>query len=249
MTWEEHRAAWRGIPIDDHGYYDAAEILNGWSDYALRQNIGEMEHVRYRGWRNQGGLWRTGMGLDSVHGKRVLDYGCGIGLEALQYAKAGNVVSIADINEASVMLAERVMRLYGYAPAYAFVIDERPPFIGAYEDDFDVVVMNGVLHHIEDPQPVVREAHRWLTDGGELRLMVYTDMAWRTATGELEPPADVHGHPMESRWRQFFCEEGSWIDWYDRVRLEERFGQWFAVRDFTYITPDSRYATAQLEKI
>jgi SAM-dependent methyltransferase len=248
-TFETQRQAWRRIPVDDLGYHDAAELAR-LPDGQLRLLVSGFEQRRYGGWRNAGGLWRAEMGLDDVHGRRVLDYGCGAGIEALQYARGGNWVSIADINPGSLELAERVLALEGYRPENAWLVSPEPPFIPARPGSFDLVAMNGVLHHIEDPVPVVRKAARWLAPGGELRVMVYTDRGWRAATG-TEPPDDVTGHPRREAFVRWGDEVGDWADWYDAARLRARFGRWFSVERFTYIAGEpmtGTYAVARLRK-
>lgn len=246
-TWETQRREWQRLPFDDVGYIDAQDILKLTEPEILRM-ARQMELVRYSGWRNHGNRWREHMGLDSIHGKRVLDYGCGWGIEALQYAKGGNAVSVADINQGSLELALEVLRLHGYSANASFSIlppDGRLQL--ARDGEFDLVVMNGVLHHIEDPVPAVREAHRVLDSGGELRVMLYTDAGWRLATG-TEPPQDVHGHPAREQFVRWGDEVGDWADWYNGERLEQRFGQWFTLREWHYITHEDRYGIGILEK-
>lgn len=245
-TLESQREAWRRIPVDDRAYLDTGGLLL-LEDRVLLFVAQEMERRRYSGWRNDGNLWRTHMGLDSVTGKRILDYGCGMGIESVQYARSGNRVVIADINEDTVLLAARVMNLYGLERVWQFVIDMEFPFLALDEGEFDMIVMNGVLHHIEDPVPVVREMHRWLAPGGELRVLVYTDRGWRMATG-TEPPEDVTDHPERETFVRWGDAVGDWADWYDRDRLEQRFGEWFTVREWHYVTPDDRYAVAILDR-
>lgn len=248
-TVSSQRAAWRHIPVDDAGYFDTAGLLR-LSDPVLLQVARDMEYRRYHGWRNHKNLWREHMGLDVNHG-RVLDYGCGMGIEAVQYARSGNLVCIADQNKTTVQLAERVLRLYGYPPELAYTIDPRgPEYIAEIGDcEFDLVVMNGVLHHIlpRHQAAVVSKIHDWLADGGELRVMVYTDVGWRLATG-TEPPGDVTRHPKRLQFVRWGDEVGDWADWFDQDRLTQKFGEWFTVREFHYIANDGRYGIAIMDK-
>lgn len=232
-SFEAQREAWRRIPVDEYGYFDATELAR-LPQHQFLEVVREFEYCRYHSWRNAGGAWRREMGLDDLAGKKVLDYGCGAGIEALQYARRGNQVSIADINTGSLALATRVLSVEDCRPVHAWLVSPEPPFIPAAPGSFDVVVMNGVLHHIPDPVPVVREVARWLPPGGEFRVMVYTDRGWRAATG-TEPPEDVAGHPKRTEFVRWGDRVGDWADWYDESRLARRFGEWFTVERFTYI--------------
>src|SRR5881296_4309055 len=107
------KAEWARPPVDDIGYIASAHMLQ-WSDDHLRQTVARMERTRYDvwGWRNWRNQWRDFFGLDTTHGNRILDFGCGVGLEALQFARAGNDIVVADIVADNVMLAERVLKAH-----------------------------------------------------------------------------------------------------------------------------------------
>lgn len=232
-TWETQRAEWERLPVDDLGEYQTGPELDLMSDFELRVWTGKFERVRYTGWRNCGNLWRQHMGLDECHG-RVLDYGSGCGIEALQYARSGNQVSLADINSGSLAFAQRVLHVHGYQAQSAVVVEE-PGLLPSVPDGwFDMVVMNGVLHHIPDPLPSVTEVHRVLRPGGQFRVMVYTDMYWRLVTGS-EPPEDVEGHPQRELFVRATDPVGDWADWYDGDRLQSRFGALLPLQDWQYI--------------
>lgn len=244
-SFADQRQAWSRLPVDDRGYLDTADLL-AMGDDQLVALVAEMERVRYSGWRNHQGRWRAVLGLDSTHGKVVLDYGCGVGLEALQYARAGNRVVVADVNGAAVDVAWRLLDANG-VPAWGSSSILDPP---ALNPDFgarffDVVHMAGVLHHIPDPRPTVELAHRLLKVRGELRLMVYSAQAWRNATG-TEPPDDVAGHPQFERYVRTMDEVGGWADWYNEARLETRFGDLFTVTRCERLGPNETYLAAVL---
>lgn len=222
--------------------------LLAYSDEQLLELARRMERTRYGGWRNHEGRWRRALGLDDTHGKTVLDYGCGVGVEALQYAKAGNQVVVADLTARGVTLALRVLEVNGYQ-GQASLIREGPRLLRPAwpPRSFDVIHCAGVLHHIPDPRPTVELAYRLLKGRGELRLMVYSDRAWRHATG-TEPPDDVTGHPQLERYVRTMDEVGGWADWYNRVRLESRFGDLFAIRRCEWLGPDGQYLAAVLTR-
>lgn len=246
-TFAEQKKAWANPPVDDVGYLPSQELLT-WDDEALLDLISNMAQSRYQGWRNWEMRWRTVLGLDSTRDKVVLDYGCGVGLEALQYAKLGNNVTIADIARSNVLLAERVLTLHGYE-ADTMVLPKNPAQIEGWDGIFDVIHCCGVLHHIPRPEPVVKNMARWLVDGGELRLMLYSDEAWRIAT-RTEPPEEgkVEDFVEFEQFWQHWDPLGGFADWYDRARLERRFGEWFHVSSCKPLTQHGEYLGAVLVK-
>lgn len=244
-TFSSRQRAWSAPPVDDIGYLPSRELLD-WDAVDLLDIIGRMAESRYGGWRNWEMRWRTVLGLDRTTGKRVLDYGCGVGLEALQYSKRGNRVWIADISEDNIKLARRVLALEGHAPEGSFLVKEKDPIITPVEP-FDVIHCVGVLHHIPNPEPVVEAMASWLVSDGELRLMVYSDKAWTIATG-TDPPPHVEDSPHFDVYWQHWDPIGGYADWYDCKRLASRFGKWFTVLTCEPLTQYGEYLGAVLVK-
>lgn len=249
---EDQRKAWRCPPVDDVGYIDSAQML-AMPDQELKALVRRMEDTRYLGWRNHEGRWRRALHLDDTRGARVLDYGCGVGLEALQYVRKGNEVTVADFVHGNVTLAMRVLWLLGYGvPGVTLAGDDSDADI--FGQEFDVIHCAGVLHHIVEPRPVVERMYHWLRSSnhpllraGELRLMVYSDVGWRLYTG-TEPPEDVTDHPAREQFVRAFDQVGDWADWYNEQRLNQRFGDLFHVAEVQYLTPNDRYLAAVLRK-
>jgi 2-polyprenyl-3-methyl-5-hydroxy-6-metoxy-1,4-benzoquinol methylase len=243
------RAAWSRPPVDDVDYISSTSMLE-YDDSRLRELVDRMTHTRFSTseWRNFDNRWVSTLRFDSTRNAQVLDFGCGVGVEALRYALAGNSVSIADIVEDSVRLATRVLGLYDQRPEATYVVGCEPPFVLRPDESIDVFHCSGVLHHIPYARAVVEDAHRLLRESGELRLMVYSDVGWRNVTDGSEPPDDVTAHP---RFRDFvsnFDQVGTYADWYDRAKIERLFGDLFAVEVVRYLTPWDNYLAAVLRK-
>lgn len=254
LSFAKRVEQWSSPPVDDVGYISSAELLT-WDDEALLDLIQEFENTRYHGWRNWQGRWRDVLGLDDTSNKSVLEYGCGFGIEALQYARRNNQVSIADISADNLRLAHRVIHLSGYKTLHEMEINEKAPFLPWLKpetndlDRFDVIHCAGVLHHIPDPEPVVEQMARWLKKDGELRLMVYSDEAWRIAT-QTEPPDEgkVEDYVEFDLFWKHWDPIGGYADWYSCQRLQQRFGKWFRVRRCRPLTQHGEYLGAVLDK-
>lgn len=249
-SFAARRQAWSSPPVDDVGYIPTSEML-AMDDEQFTALMDRMWHARYSGWRNHEGRWveMFGMHTGGITGKRILDYGCGVGMEGAQYASLGNEVWLADIWGGNVRVAARLLALYGCAPAGSIVLGADgsaekwvPP------DPFDVIHCAGVLHHIPDPVPVVEAMHGWLVEDGRLHLMVYSDYAWRIATGKQTPPENVLESEHFDRFWQRWDAVGGYADWYDEGRLADRFGEWFAIERCEYLTADRAYLGAVLVK-
>jgi 2-polyprenyl-3-methyl-5-hydroxy-6-metoxy-1,4-benzoquinol methylase len=175
MSVLEQRLPWNFIPADGIGYVNSEDFLT-WPDGVVLHFIRTFETHRYQSWRNFNNLWRSTLGLDSTHGKRVKDFGCGFGIEALQFAKSGNEVLLSDIFPSNVQAAERVLRLSGYTPAP--------------DGPVDVFYSNGVLHHSPQMRELLEKEVANLNPGGEVRLLLYSDRAWILTTATRVPPIE-----------------------------------------------------------
>lgn len=251
-TWDEHVAAWSRPPVDDVGYIPSADMLT-WSDAKLSATIADMRRTRYNGWRNHGGLWREMLKLDETHNADILDFGCGVGLEALELRDAGNRVQLADISAENLALALRVLNFSQYPPEVVtcHLVGDQEPYFHADRASFDAVHCAGVLHHIRWPRGIMQRFHDILRPGGEVRLMVYSDYGWCQATGTTQLPhwsMDSEQHPGFEAFVSFMDGTGTYADWYNREKLEMRFGDLFSVDDFAYITEDLRYCCAVLTR-
>ena len=215
-------------------------------DREFRSLIKRAEKNRYEGWRNWRGRWRLVLKLDNTHGMNVLDYGSGIGIEALQYARSGNIVSLADIVKDNLKVAKRTLGIDGYACANEFLIKKDTLILPKHK--YDIIHCCGVLHHIREPEVIVRDWAKYvLVPNGELRLMVYTDKAWTIST-KTEPPEIVEGHPKALSFARTWDEVGSYADWYDADRLEKRFGKWFSLEEYEPLTVNGVYAGAIMRR-
>jgi SAM-dependent methyltransferase len=111
-------------------------------------------------------------GFAPAPGARVLDVGCGAGLDLLRAAVAvganGRAVGV-DFAPAMMVRARAAVAAAGLAARVHVVVADAValPFATAA---FDVVASNGAINLCVDKPAVLREAARVLRPGGELRL-------------------------------------------------------------------------------
>ena len=110
------------------------------------------------------------MGFKEFAGARLLEVGCGMGTDLLQFARGGANVTGVDLTPRSIQISRRHLLLYGESGEFALADCERLPFA---DESFDVAYSNGVLHHTVDTAGAVREIHRVLRRDGHARVMLY----------------------------------------------------------------------------
>lgn len=136
-------------------------------EFATREFFDEVERHRYREYAP----WMPEvMGFERFAGKRLLEIGCGMGTDLLQFARGGAICTGVDLTPRSVEISSLHFGLYGMRADFALADGERLPFA---DESFDVVYSNGVLHHTPDTARAVREVQRVLKPDGIAKVMLY----------------------------------------------------------------------------
>lgn len=128
---------------------------------------------------------------------RVLEIGCGIGTDAINFARAGAHYTGIDLSSESIKLCRRRFEVYGFK-ANLFQADaEKLDEYFRYEK-FDLIYSFGVIHHSPDPQKIIDRAKNLLAPGGELRLMLYAKNSWKNFMIEagLDQPEAQNNCPL-----------------------------------------------------
>lgn len=106
----------------------------------------------------------------AARGLKVLEIGCGLGTDGVQFARAGAEYTGVDLTEASVDLARRNFEWRDLAGEFRTADAENLDFP---DDTFDLVYSHGVLHHTPDTARAVGQVHRVLKPGGRAVVMLY----------------------------------------------------------------------------
>ncbi|MDZ7303579.1 MAG: class I SAM-dependent methyltransferase [candidate division KSB1 bacterium] len=110
--------------------------------------------------------------------KRLLEIGCGIGIDLIRFAQGGASVTGVDLAEKSVELAKKNFELHGLKADLRLMNGEALEFD---DNSFDVVYAHGVLQYTANAEQMVKEMHRVLKPGGEAIAMVYNRISWLNA--------------------------------------------------------------------
>jgi SAM-dependent methyltransferase len=155
----EARKQWSGDPC---GAVHGREL-----EPDTREFFDAIEHHRYSDYAP----WMpVEMGFDRFPGKRLLEVGCGMGTDLLQFARGGAHCTGLDLTPRSIGITRQRFALYGEGGDFLISDCERLPF---RNESFDVVYSNGVLHHTPDTAGAIREIHRVLRPTGIAKVMLY----------------------------------------------------------------------------
>ena len=119
--------------------------------------------------------------FEKWRGKKVLEIGCGIGTDTINFARAGAEVTAVDISAASVKLARKRAEVMGLADRITFYeanAENLSDFIP--EQKFDLVYSFGVIHHSPNPEKIIEQVRTNFIHGNStLKLMVYYRYSWK----------------------------------------------------------------------
>ena len=136
-------------------------------EFGTREFFDEVEHHRYEEYAP----WMPKvMGFSDFAGQRLLEVGCGMGTDLLQFARGGAEVYGIDLTEKAAKLARKRLGLYGLQGSISISDSETLPF---KSDSFDLVYSWGVIHHTPDTEAAAKEILRVCKPGGQVMVMLY----------------------------------------------------------------------------
>ena len=129
-----------------------------------KYSSGDHTPRHYGAWPTQYVYTEMRDALGDLHGKRVLEYGCGEGWITRDLARLGGSVSAFDI---SPQAAENTRRVLADANMLSrCTVEVMPAEKLSYDSDFfDIAVGFAIIHHLDLPA-ALKELHRVLKPGG-----------------------------------------------------------------------------------
>ncbi|HYL74401.1 MAG TPA: methyltransferase domain-containing protein [Bryobacteraceae bacterium] len=113
-------------------------------------------------------------------GKKVLEIGCGIGTDTINFARHGAQVTAVDLTENSLQVARQRAKVFG--------LDDQIRFIQANAEhlsdsvpvqQFDLIYSFGVIHHTPHPERVLEELRKYVGPESTVKIMVYYRWSWK----------------------------------------------------------------------
>lgn len=133
------------------------------------------------------------------HGKKVLEVGCGIGTDTINFARAGAKVAAVDLSDESLKVAQQRAKVFGLEEKICFYhanAEELSSFVPV--EPYDLVYSFGVIHHTPNPSNVIAQIRRYMTSASELRMMLYAKNSWKNMMIEagFDQPEAQSGCPI-----------------------------------------------------
>jgi ubiquinone/menaquinone biosynthesis C-methylase UbiE len=139
------------------------------AEAGTKEFFDEVEEIRYKYHYHLRPLFKIIKETAGPEG-RLLEVGCGMGTDLLQFARMGIHVTGVDLTDSGIAMAKKRFDLYGQEADLRVADAETLPF---EDETFDVVYSFGVLHHTPDTKKAIGETHRVLKSEGKAFVMLY----------------------------------------------------------------------------
>tara|TARA_R110000851_G_scaffold126496_2_gene257998 strand:+ start:78 stop:878 length:801 start_codon:yes stop_codon:yes gene_type:complete len=116
--------------------------------------------------------------FNSWEGKKVLEIGCGIGTDGVNFARGGAMYQGIELSNKSVLIAKERFNKLGLVGEFTHInAEEDLSLLG--EGLYDMIYSFGVIHHSPNPSKIIHNAHKLLKEGGVLKIMLYATNSWK----------------------------------------------------------------------
>jgi SAM-dependent methyltransferase len=147
--------------------------------------------------------------FESWHGKKVLEIGCGIGTDAINFARAGADYTGVELSGESLRLAQARFEIFNL-PSRLIEADVETIDKHFLNESFDLIYSFGVLHHTLDLQKSLIAIRNISDAKTRIKIMVYARDSWKNAMiqSNLDQPEAQSGCPIARTYsKQEITEE------------------------------------------
>ena len=134
-------------------------------------------------------------------GKKVLEIGCGLGTEGINFARYGADYTGTDLSIESLNLAQNRFKVYNQKGRFFQGNAENlSSFVNV--EKYDLIYSFGVIHHSPKPNLIIDQIYKYMDDSTILKIMLYAKNSWKNymIDAELDQPEAQYGCPIANTY-------------------------------------------------
>jgi len=117
--------------------------------------------------------------FEKWRGKKVLEIGCGLGTDTINFARAGAQVTSVDLSTESLALAKKRAQVFGLDNITFYQANAEQLCDYVPVERYDLVYSFGVIHHTPHPERVIEQIHKYMDKDSLFKIMVYHRSSWK----------------------------------------------------------------------
>ena len=135
-------------------------------------------------------------------GKKVLEVGCGIGTDAINFVRSGAIYTGVELSKESLNLTKKRFSTYKLSGTLLEGNAEELDTIFSETNKFDLIYSFGVLHHTPNIQKALTSISKLMNESSRLKIMVYAKNSWKQAmiNSGLDQPEAQFGCPIANSY-------------------------------------------------
>jgi len=186
--------------------------------------------------------------------KDVLEIGCGIGTDTINFARAGARVTAVDLSTESLKLARQRADVFDLSDRIQFFEGNGESLSDILPTKkYDLVYSFGVIHHSPHPRKIIEQIREnFVHENSVLKLMVYNRLSWKVVAMILQE-GGLFWKAHEIIARHSEAQTGCPITYsYTRSSVQHLLAPYFSVSEvfvdhiFPYVVP--KYVQYEYEK-
>ena len=188
------------VTIDDvRTYWDdrPCNVRHSQKEIGTREYFDEVERKRYTAEPHIPSF----AGFSDTDGKKVLEVGCGMATEGINFARAGATYTGTDLSTESLDLAEKRFKVYNEkGNFYLGNSEELSSFVPV--ETYDLIYSFGVIHHSPHPEKIISEIKKYMNKDSTLKIMLYASESWKNYMIEAgyDQPEAQYGCPIANTY-------------------------------------------------
>jgi ubiquinone/menaquinone biosynthesis C-methylase UbiE len=116
--------------------------------------------------------------FENYAGKHVLEIGCGIGTDAVNFARAGAKYTGVELSNRSLQITKDRFTKFGLTGSFILADSEKLEHVFK-TPNFDLIYSFGVLHHTPDIGAALKSIHKISHEDTEIKIMLYSKNSYK----------------------------------------------------------------------